>query len=188
MQCVPCEYPHSAQRPSLPVATVAASPMHGSHWWRHPVAGTWWQSDTPPGDRSRTGTPRSDRVRRSVSPDLEFSMWRRGLHAKGGIHKLARPSKSQPARQCSSAQARPSKMPSIRRLRRGPRGRRLHHQRNPRCGSKRPIDLWERWDRANTLAIPRGASSGTVFLRRLAIPFDAPSWCEPAGSGAAFWD
>src|SRR5882724_1648604 len=24
---------------------------------------------------------------RSVSPDLAFSMWRRGLHAKGGIHK-----------------------------------------------------------------------------------------------------
>src|SRR5215471_11364079 len=69
------------------------------------------------------------------------------------------------------------KMPSIRRLPRGPRGRRLHHQRNPRCGSKRPIDLRERWDRANTIAIPRGASSGTVFLRRLAIPSDAPSCC-----------
>jgi DNA-binding protein HU-beta len=33
-------------------------------------------------------------------------------------------------------QARPSKMPSIRRLRRRLPGRSLHHQRNPRCESK----------------------------------------------------
>src|SRR5215472_16016696 len=31
--------------------------MHGSHWWRHPVAATWWQSDTPPGDRSPNRNP-----------------------------------------------------------------------------------------------------------------------------------
>src|SRR6266404_417250 len=80
---------------------------------------------------------------RSVSPDLGFSMWRRGLHAKGGIHKPERPSRSQPARQCGSTQARQSKMLSIHRLRKGPPGRRLHHERNPRCGSKLPLDpLW----------------------------------------------
>src|SRR5262245_33402284 len=49
---------------------------------------------------------------RSLSPDLAFSMWRRGRHAKGGIHKPERPSRSQPARQCDSTQARPSKIPS----------------------------------------------------------------------------
>ena len=52
--------------------------------------------------------------------------------ARGGeIHKPERPSKSQPARQCGSTQARPSKMSSIRQLRRGLPGRRLHRQRNP---------------------------------------------------------
>ena len=40
-------------------------------------------------------------------------------------------------------QARPSKMPSIRRLRRRLPGRSLHHQRNPRCESKRPLDVRE---------------------------------------------
>jgi hypothetical protein len=77
---------------------------------------------------------------RSESPALAFSMWRRGPHARGGIHKPERPSRSQPARQCGSTQARPSKMPSIRRLRRRLPGRSLHHQRNPRCGSKLPLD------------------------------------------------
>jgi hypothetical protein len=70
-------------------------------------------------------------ARRSVSPDLGSSRWRRGLHARGEIHKPERPSKSQPARQCGSTQARPSKMSSIRQLRRRLPGRRLHHQRNP---------------------------------------------------------
>src|ERR1700720_3944420 len=50
---------------------------------------------------------------RSVSPALAFSMWRRGPHARGGIDKPERPSRSQPARQCGSTQARPSKMPSV---------------------------------------------------------------------------
>jgi hypothetical protein len=57
----------------------------------------------------------------------------RGPHARGGIHKPERPSRSQPARQCGSTLARPSKMPSIRRLRRRLLGRSLHHQRNPRA-------------------------------------------------------
>ena len=56
---------------------------------------------------------------------------------EGRNPQTERPSKSQPARQCGSTQARPSKMSSIRQLR---RGRRLHHQRNPQCGSKRPFD------------------------------------------------
>jgi hypothetical protein len=51
-----------------------------------------------------------------VSPALAFSMWQRGRHARGGIHEPERASKSQPARQCGSTQARPSKMPSIRGL------------------------------------------------------------------------
>src|ERR1700731_4843909 len=51
--------------------------------------------------------------------------------AREGFHKPERPSKSQPARQCGSTQARPSKMSSIRQLRRGLPGRRLHRQRNP---------------------------------------------------------
>src|ERR1700724_694100 len=47
------------------------------------------------------------------------------------------------AKQCGSTQARLSKMPSIRRLRRGLPGRRLRHQRNPWCESKRPLDVRE---------------------------------------------
>ena len=44
---------------------------------------------------------------------------------------------------CDSTQARPSKMPSIHRHRRGLPGRRLHHQGNPRCESKLSRDaLW----------------------------------------------
>ena len=78
---------------------------------------------------------------------LGVSMWRRGPHARGGIHEPERASRSQPARQCDSTQARPSKMPSIRRLRRRPPGRSLHHQRNPRCGSKRPLAMREGRDR-----------------------------------------
>ena len=71
------------------------------------------------------------------------TMWRRGLHAKGGIHEPERRSRSPPARLCDSTQARPSKMPSIHRRRRGLPGRRLHHRGNPRCGSKLPLDaLW----------------------------------------------
>jgi hypothetical protein len=69
---------------------------------------------------------------------LGISMWRRGPHARGGIRKPERPSRSQPARRCGSTQARPSKMPSIRRLQRRLLGTSLHHQRNPRCGSKHP--------------------------------------------------
>ena len=81
---------------------------------------------------------------RSVSPDLASSMWRRGLHAKGGIHGPERRFRSPLARLCDSTQARPSKMPSIHRHRRGLPGRRLHHQGNPRCGSKFPLDaLWQ---------------------------------------------
>src|SRR5438105_2429565 len=83
---------------------------------------------------------------RSVSPDLAFSMWRRGLHVEGGIHKPERPSRSQPARQCGSTQARPSKMLSIHRLRKGPPGGNRNHQGIPRCGSKLPPmpRSWER--------------------------------------------
>src|SRR5580692_5997133 len=80
-------------------------------------------------------------ARRFVSPASAFSMWRRAPHARGGIHKPERASKSQPARQCDSTQVRPAKMPSIRRLRRGLAGRSLHlHQRNPRRGSKHPLE------------------------------------------------
>src|SRR5882724_1648603 len=62
---------------------------------------------------------------------------------EGRNPQTGEPSRSQPARLCDSTQARPSKMPSIHRLRRGLPGRRLHHQRNPRCGSKLPLDaLW----------------------------------------------
>ncbi len=73
---------------------------------------------------------------------------------KGGIHKPERPSRSQPARQCGSTPARPSKMPSIRRLRRRLLGRSLHHQRNPQCGSKRPLDVREGRDRGNFFGHP----------------------------------
>jgi DNA-binding protein HU-beta len=47
---------------------------------------------------------------------------------------------------------------SIHRLRRRPPGRGLHHQRNPRCGSKRPLAV--RWvgTAASALAVLRGAS------------------------------
>ena len=70
---------------------------------------------------------------------------------RGGIHKPERPSKSQPARQCGSTQARPSRMHSIRRPRRQLPERMLHHQRNPRCGSKRPLDVRERRDRSKCI-------------------------------------
>ena len=69
-------------------------------------------------------------------PGLGSSMWRRGLHARGGIHKAERPSKSRPARQYGSAQARPSRTRSIRRLQSRLPGRRLHHQRDPQRRSK----------------------------------------------------
>jgi nucleoid DNA-binding protein len=73
-----------------------------------------------------------------------------------------RPSRSQPARQCGSTPARPSKMPSIRRLRRRLLGRSLHHQRNPRCGSKRPLDVWEGRDRGKFFGHP---DLGTIAWR-----------------------
>ena len=88
---------------------------------------------------------------------------------EGGIHKPEWLSRSQPARLCDSTQARPSRMPSIHRLRRGLPGRRLYHQRNQRCGSKLPFE-------------PFGAySSGTPPLHRPASSqrMDEPS--EPAG-------
>src|SRR5207244_12855579 len=46
------------------------------------------------------------------------------------------------------------KMPSIRRLRRRLLGRRLHHQRNPRHGSKRSLDARERRDRGKCFGHP----------------------------------
>jgi hypothetical protein len=58
---------HESQRAAthlpLPITTVAASSTHSSHWRRHPIADTCWRSDSPPGDRSRTGILRWDRVR-----------------------------------------------------------------------------------------------------------------------------
>jgi hypothetical protein len=76
-----------------------------------------------------------------VSPALALSMWHPGRHARGGIRKAARPSKSRPVRQCGSTQARPLKMPSIRRgsLLAGPRRHQgnPHHYKNLRYGSKR---------------------------------------------------
>jgi len=64
--------------------------------------------------------------------------------------------------QCGSTQARPSKMLSIRRRHGGPPRRGPHHQRNPRCGSKRPFDVWERRD--------RGKCFGHSSRRELGIP------------------
>jgi hypothetical protein len=58
----------SARRPTLRAATAVASPMHSNRWRRHPAARTWWQSDMTPGDRSRTGTLRRDRVRLPSEP------------------------------------------------------------------------------------------------------------------------
>src|SRR6202047_5544863 len=55
-------------------------------------------------------------------------------------------------------------MPSIRRLRRRLPGRSLHHQRNPRCESKRPLDVREGRDR------------GKFFWPSLA----AQAWAYPA--------
>jgi DNA-binding protein HU-beta len=55
---------------------------------------------------------------------------------------------------------RPSKMLSIHRLRNGPPGRRLHHQRNPRCGSKLPPDA-----RSGVTAPAAAAQPSRYFLR-----------------------
>jgi DNA-binding protein HU-beta len=77
---------------------------------------------------------------------------------QGRNPQVERPSKSQLARQCASTPAKPSKMPSIRQVRRRLPARSLHHQRNPRCGSKRSLDREGR--PASALAIPRGTSSG----------------------------
>jgi hypothetical protein len=55
-------------------------------------------------------------------------------------------------------------MPSIRRLRRRLPGRSLHHQRNPRCGSKRPLDVRRAGTTTSSLAISRDASSGISRL------------------------
>src|SRR5712675_2762606 len=96
-------------------------------------------------------------ARRSVSPASAFSMWRRGPHARGEIHEPGRASKSRPARRCDSTQARPSKMPSIRRLRRRAPGRSLYHQRNPWCGSKRLSLCGRAGTAASALAVLRGA-------------------------------
>src|SRR5262249_29800912 len=49
-------------------AAAAALSTHSSHWGRHPAADTCWQSDSPPGDRSRTGTLPWDRVRLPSEP------------------------------------------------------------------------------------------------------------------------
>ncbi len=58
-----------------------------------------------------------------------------------GIFKVAaRPAREGRNPQTGEAQARPSKMPSIRRLGRELPGRSPHHERNPRCGGKRPLD------------------------------------------------
>jgi adenylate cyclase len=51
------------------------------------------------------------------------------------------------------------------RLRRQLPGRRLHHQRNLRCGSKRPLDVRERGDRGKWIGHSRGASSGIGLAR-----------------------
>jgi ABC-type transport system substrate-binding protein len=72
---------------------------------------------------------------RSVSPASALSLWRHGPHARVGIHKAERRSKSQRARQYGSVQARQSKMPSMSRSGRPARSPRC--QRNPRCGSNR---------------------------------------------------
>jgi hypothetical protein len=114
-----------------------------------------------------------------VSPASAFSMWRRGPHVRGGIHKRERPSKSQPARQCGSTQARPSKMPSIRRLRRHPPGRRLHHQRDLRHGSKRPLDVREHRDRGRWCRYHR------LVPGSLRTPCGAMALHRPASEAAA---
>jgi DNA-binding protein HU-beta len=54
---------------------------------------------------------------------------------QGEIHKAERPSKSPPARQCGSAQARPLRMPSIQRQRLVARS--WPRQRNPRCANNK---------------------------------------------------
>src|ERR1700758_5252149 len=68
--------------------------------------------------------------RRSVSPASALSMWRHGPRARVGIRKAERRSKSQPARQYGSVQARQSKMPSMSRS--GLPARSPRPQRNPR--------------------------------------------------------
>jgi hypothetical protein len=116
---------------------------------------------------------------------LAFSMWRRGPRARGGIHKPEKPSRSQPARPCGSTQARPSKMPSIRRLRRRLPGRSLHHQRNPRCGSKRPLDVRRAGTATSSLAISRDASSG---ISRLAGAARCGQYCvHQITAGQSSW-
>jgi len=63
-----------------------------------------------------------------------------------------------------STQARPSKRPSIRRLRRGLPGRR-RNQRNPPCGGKRPLDVWECGDRGKCYRHSfRGTSLSSVGM------------------------
>src|SRR6516225_6893594 len=58
----PHGFRRSTPHPSLHAATAAALSTHSSHWRRHPAADTCWQSDSPPGDHSRTGTLVWDRV------------------------------------------------------------------------------------------------------------------------------
>src|SRR5215831_3843056 len=64
----PHGFRRSTPHPSLHAATAAALSTHSSHWGRHPEADTCWQSDSPPGDRSRTGTLPWDRVRLPSEP------------------------------------------------------------------------------------------------------------------------
>src|SRR6516162_1065645 len=64
----PHGFRRSTPHPSLHAATAAASSTHSSHWGRHPAADTCWQSDSPPGDRSRTETLAWDRVRLPSEP------------------------------------------------------------------------------------------------------------------------
>jgi hypothetical protein len=106
---------------------------------------------------SSTRTVFSGSIRLLSPPPTRRGMWRGGPHARGGIHEPGRASKSRPARLCDSTQARPLKMPSIRRLRRRPPGRSLHHQRNPWCGSKRLSLCGRAGTAASALAVLRGA-------------------------------
>ena len=56
-------------------------------------------------------------------------------------------------------------MPSIRRLGRALPGRSPHHERNPRSGSKRPVDVRENRDRGKCFRLRRLAELGTWYGR-----------------------
>jgi hypothetical protein len=80
---------------------------------------------------------------------------------RGPRVRISFPPAGSPLRTCwtsaessrAESRSRPSKMASIRRLGRGLPGRSLHRQRNPRCASKRPLD------------VPEGRDCGTCFGR-----------------------